>query len=478
MNFLKRAWWRLTGHGGKTLSLTGLFLVICTLVLSGYLIQAAAARAAEGAKRQVGAVATMQLDVDALMRSGGVDTDGAGHGGVIGDKGDLHRSVVDKICAAAVVDRCNYTSDAGAFPTKSMKLYQPVPAPAGEGSPMTDLFKADGIRDLDSVGEFRNGDAELLSGHGITPDSKKDEIVVEERLAKANHLKVGDRLALKAGELPAPGQKQNETAHSFEVVGIYKSGTADAGQYVPPVTDPANHLYVSPDGASILMNKGTGKDGVVKEATFTLHDPDDLDALRRAAKSAGVDPQIFPLTVNDKQYRALVGPITKTADFATVTVWLVAVAGTVILALIVAASLRERRGELGILMSLGERGPRLLAQHLVEIVACALVAIGLATACSPVLSEAIGQRLLSSQVSAAREEAADRTPEQDYANTGGGTKSNEPAADPIHEMDVRLGPADITKIAATGLGIAGLATLVPGIRVLRLTPRDILTKGN
>ncbi|MGY0020562.1 ABC transporter permease [Streptomyces sp. YJ-C3] len=478
MNFLKRAWWRLTGHWGKTLSLTGLFLVICTLVLSGYLIQAAAARAAEGAKREVGAVATMQLDVDALMRSGGADAPGNGQGGVIGEKGDLRRSVVDKICASAVVDRCNYTTDAGAFPTKSTKLYQPVPAPAGEGSPMTDLFKADGIRDLDAVAEFRNGDAKLVSGHGITPDSEKDEIVVEERLAEANHLKVGDRLQLKAGELPAPGEKQNQTAYSFEVVGIYTSGTADAGQYVPPVTDPANHLYLSPDGASILMNKGAGKDGVVQEATFTLHDPDDLGALRHDAQAAGADPEIFPLTVNDKQYRRLVGPITKTADFATVTVWLVAVAGTVILALIVAASLRERRTELGILLSLGERGPRLLGQHLVEIVACALVAIGLAAACSPVLSEAIGQQLLSSQVSSAREDAANETPEQDYANTGGGTKRDEPEAEPIEDMDIRLGPADLTKVAATGLGIAALATLVPGVRVLRLTPRDILTKGN
>ncbi|MFJ8825976.1 hypothetical protein ACIREE_29930 [Streptomyces sp. NPDC102467] len=63
---------------------------------------------------------------------------------------------------------------------------------------------------------------------------------MEKRLAKANHLKVGDRIKLKAGELPGPGQEKNETEHSFEVVGIYTSGTADAGQYVPPVMDSAN----------------------------------------------------------------------------------------------------------------------------------------------------------------------------------------------------------------------------------------------
>lgn len=70
MNFLKRAGWRLASHLGKTVMLTGLLFVICTLVLSGFLIQAAAARAAESAKESVGVVATMQLDVNGLINSG------------------------------------------------------------------------------------------------------------------------------------------------------------------------------------------------------------------------------------------------------------------------------------------------------------------------------------------------------------------------------------------------------------------------
>ncbi|MCF2436071.1 hypothetical protein LV779_23625 [Streptomyces thinghirensis] len=119
MNLFKRAWWRLTGAPGKTLMLGGLFFVICTLVLSGFLIQSAAARAADNAKKSVGAVATMQLDVNGLMASGkndGREPSGQ-QGGTIGSAGDLKRDLVDRICASSVVADCNYTADGAAFPT-------------------------------------------------------------------------------------------------------------------------------------------------------------------------------------------------------------------------------------------------------------------------------------------------------------------------------------------------------------------------
>lgn len=486
MNFLKRAWWRLASQLGRTALLTGLFLVICTLVLSGFLIQAAAARAAESAKRSVGAVATMQLDLNALLASGqGSRNDGATPG-LIGPGGDLHRDLVDRICASAVVARCNYSTDSGAAPTESMKLYKPVPLPAGQKDDGLDYFKADGVRDLGALPSFRSGDDTLVSGKGIAPDSPADMVVVEERLAKENRLAVGDRIKLRVGNAPAAGQKPDTREFAFVVGGIYRSATSDTGRYIPAMMDPANQLYVTPAGGSRLLGKDPAADGgVLKSATFTLGDPGDLDRLKADAKAAGADLAIFPITVNDKAYRTLVGPITRTASFATVTVWLVAVAGTAILALIVASNLRERRKELGILMSLGEKKPRLLGQQLVEVAACALLAIAFAAVGSRFLSQAVGDTLLAGEVSSAKEQAAADGSTPDPSNVLGGPGpgaaddgDGRPAAEPIDRMDIRVGPADIARIGATGLGIAALATLVPGIRVLRLTPRDILSKGN
>ncbi|SDL16405.1 ABC transporter permease [Streptomyces indicus] len=478
MNSFKRAWWRLTAHPGKTALMTGLFFVICTLVLSGFLIRSAAARAAESAKRSVGAVVTMQLDVNALIDSGGGSGDGRPR--TIGEEGRLKRGLVDRICASSVVASCNYSKDGVAAPSEEFRLHVPVPAPAGQDTGGTDFFKADGILDLDEVKDFRSGDAKIVAGRGITPDSKDDALVVEERVAKDNKLKVGDRVTLNAN-VQHPDGRLTTKETEFTVVGVYRSGTPDPRTYVPSMMAPSNQIYVTPDGATRLDGKEVGKDGGdLAQATFTLRDPSDLDRLKKDAEAAGADLKVFPMSVNDKQFKQLVGPITKTADFATVTVWLVALAGTVILALIVASSLRERRKELGILLSLGERKPRLLGQQLVEVAACALLAIGCAAAGSQFLSQAVGDRLLAGNVSAAAAEADSRDQGPGLSNTAGGgaAADDTPEADPVDSLDVRIGPADLAKVGATGLGIAALATLVPGARVLRLNPRDILTKGD
>ncbi|MGW4202768.1 ABC transporter permease [Streptomyces sp. NPDC004726] len=479
MNFLKRAWWRLTGYLGKTAMLVGVFFVICTLVLSGFLIQSAAARAAEDAKQRVGAVATMRLDPEALSRSGKMGSGPDGNqAGVIGPAGDLPRAVADKICESSVVVRCNYKTEAAAFPSESTtKNYrQPGAGPIDENS---DYFTVEGIRDQEGVSAFRNGDAKVTAGSGIRPNSKGNAVVIEQRLAKLNGVKVGDTLRLRASPPPLPGEEPKYTVHNFKIIGIFKSDEPAPGPNMPSGLHAANRVYVTADGATKLRVSGErANKGIVSEATFTLSNPADLAPLKKDAKAAGADLEIFPLIVNDKQYRTLVGPITKTADFATVTVWLVAVAGTVILALIVASALRERRTELGILLALGERKPRLLGQHLTEVVACAVLAVGLASACSGFLSQAIGDQLLASEVSSAKDEAKNQ-PSGDNGTLPMGGMAPEPESEvePIDSMSVRLGPSDIAKVGATGLGIAALATLVPGSRVLRLHPREILTKG-
>ncbi|MFE4668762.1 ABC transporter permease [Streptomyces sp. NPDC056716] len=480
MNLFKRAWWRLRGQLGKTVMLVGLFFVICTLVLSGFLIQSAAARAAESARSSVGVVATMQLDLNAYLDAGkGTPAGDGGQPAMIGADADLPRALVDKICASSVLAACNYTNDGVAAATDQVKLHQPVPPPAGQDTTAVDFFKADGVRALNSVDDFRNGDSKLVSGSPITPDSESDMVVIEERVARDNGLQVGDEIKLNANIMRPDGSLTTKET-DFVVSGIYRNSSADPSTYVPPMMAPSNQIYVTPDGATRLEGRELSADGgAVKSATFTLRDPDDLDRLKEDAEAAGADLKIFPLSVNDKQYQTLVGPIGKTADFASLTVWLVAVAGTVILALIIASNMRERRKEMGVLLSLGEKKPKLLGQHLVEVVACAVLAIGFATAGSQFIAQGVGDQLLSGQVSSAGDAADDEDPELHLTDpTGGANQEDTPPVEPIDSIDIKLGAADIGAVGATGLGIAALATIIPGIRVLRLNPRDILTKGD
>ncbi|WP_097923550.1 MULTISPECIES: ABC transporter permease [unclassified Streptomyces] len=474
MNLFKRAWWRLTATPGKALMLTGLFFVICALVLSGFLIRSAADRAATEAKRTVGAVATLSLDINALMASGKAENGGAS-GVRIDDSDRLRSGQADRLGASPVVTGFSYKVEAAGQPTDRLKLYRAVPPPPATDTESGDFFKVDGVRDLLATPAFRNGTSKIVAGKGIGPETRGGVLVMEKRLAEANKLKVGDKVTVR----PFLGDGSTQPPKEFTVGGVYASATASSSQYVPALADPANLVYASPDAAGSLSAVApTGEGPDIQEATFTLRGPDDLPKLRAEAKALGLDPEIYPLAVNDKQYQQLVGPIARTAGFATLTVWLVSLAGLAVVSLVVAGSLRERRQELGILLAMGERKPRLLGQHLVEIAACALIAIGLAVPASQALAGTAGSVLLAGEVSEAAKDA-DAGNRNDYANSmGGAPEEEQPAAEPLDELDVRLTAGDIGQVGAAGLGIAAAATLVPGYRVLRLKPRQILTKGD
>ncbi|WTW99989.1 ABC transporter permease [Streptomycetaceae bacterium NBC_01309] len=478
MNLFKRAWWRLTAHLGRTALVVALFTVVCTLVLSGLLIRSAVSRASASAKESVGALATMQFDLNAAIANGKLQAGNGPAGGSIGDVGNLYTNDVDKIAKSPGVQQHNYVLDnTGAGPTGGIKLYQPVPTPAGAGGPMSDFFSVSGVLDSAQLSPFRNGESRIVAGNGIDANTSGNAVLVERRLADANGLKVGDKVRLAVNMIGAANQNQEI---EFTVVGVYKSDTPSGDRYIPPMADPANLVYTTLSGATQLNGAQPGPRGAqISQATFKLSSPDPLAALKSAAEEAGLDPAVFPLTLNDKQYQAMTGPIEKTAQFATITVWLVSFAGLGVIALIVAAQVRDRRRELGILMAMGERKPRLLGQQLVEVAACAVLAVGLSTAISPALSEAVGGALLSDQVDSASSAAADDPASRLSQVNGGAPSAGEQAgeAEPIDELNVRLGAGDITTVGAAGLGIAALATALPGVSLMRLKPNEILAKG-
>ena len=85
------------------------------------------------------------------------------------------------------------------------------------------------------------------------------------------------------------------------------------------------------------------------------------------------------------------------ASFAKNIVLLVALAGAIILALIVMLMVRERRFEIGVLMSLGETKAKIVAQFFVELFIVMLVSVGLASAAGNVVGNVVGQQLLKQE---------------------------------------------------------------------------------
>ncbi|WP_412543862.1 ABC transporter permease [Longispora sp. K20-0274] len=490
MNFVKRAGLSLVARRAKSLIMLGLFLVIFTLVLAGFLLRSATGQSAAHAKARVGAVVTLEADFEKAMakQSGG----GAANGGVMRFAApDLTRAQVDALGKSPLVRDYNYTAQSMSPPPDGVRLVEsPAKKPEGmnmgaattviggdSGTPVSmDTLSVNGVRDVRLTEEFSKGRHTVIDGRAIRPDDgDKAVTMVEERLAAKNKLKVGDKLTLKSQD----GKNPTE----FEIVGVYRDPAApQTDMWTPPAFTPGNKVY-APVGALAKLNPAQSKDGqvLVQSATYTLKDPSKFEQFKAGAKAAGIDLEVFKLDNNDRLYRDLVGPIQAIASFAGVAVWLVSIAGAAILGLLVAMAIKERRQELGILLSLGERKWKLVGQHLVEVVAVAVLALGFSVLVGQALSQYAGDALLGREVAAAAEKQAD----QGGSMAGGGRVtiarsigSADPGpTKPIDRISVSLEAAEVGRVAGVGLGIALLATILPGLSILKLNPRTILMKG-
>jgi putative ABC transport system permease protein len=177
----------------------------------------------------------------------------------------------------------------------------------------------------------------------------------------------------------------------------------------------------------------------------------------------------------------MTGPLESITSSATAAMWLVGGAGALVLGLLATLAVKQRRTEFGVLLALGEKKWKLVAQQAVETVVIAALAIGLSSLFAQSLTQLAGDTLLRDEAATAQRKinAWQPPPPGSTGVQEGINPNDEPVegADPIDKITVRLDPADLATVAGIGLGIGLLATAIPAASALRLNPRTILTKG-
>ncbi|MBT3150097.1 ABC transporter permease [Streptomyces sp. CHD11] len=459
MNFVKRAGLSLWARKGRTLITLATFLVISVMVLAGVLINDATARAERDARRTVGAEVNLQMDMGQL----------GGDGGTI-QAPRIDAATVDRLGALSQVQKYTYSVWDRALLTGSTELVHGGPKdPMGPGGTV-----GMGVLDTSLLPDFRSGEFTLLSGKHLTAaDQDRKQLLIEERLGRKNGLKAGDRITLTGND--------GKTKADYTVAGVYRDPRPSTEPDTEYGINPANMLYGTVGGMSALTPEVNGSLQVGK-ATFLLQDADVQDAFKDEAKRiAGAELDGFELAANDKAVQQMTGPLKSIRSTASIAMWLMGIAGAAVLALLANLAVKQRRKEYGVLLAMGEKKGKLIAQQALENLAVAAVAIGLSSLFAPSLTQSAGEALLGREASAS-ERKIDSWQPPAPGSTGvdqGIDPNDKPVenADPIDSITVALDPSDLATVGGAGLGVGLLATAVPAGAVLRLSPRTILTKG-
>ncbi|EJR31252.1 ABC transporter permease [Bacillus mycoides] len=472
MNFIKRAILSMKKRIGTSLILMAVFLIVTNLVLAGFTIQNASKKAADAARKKLGADVTLGLDFDKLGQQ-------ARETGEMPKPPKLDTKEADQLAKSKHVKDYNYITNNFGI-ADGFKL---VGASEGEGKgkgnvamvggsgsgseiDMNSSLMIEGVRKTLLQESFKNGKSKIVDGKPITEQMQDQNVaLMEKRLAEQNNLKVGDKVKVQSGD-------KKETLE-IEIIGIYETNEQPMGQNPPPMMNPANKLYM-PYSTLKKLETDEGMSSSI-QVVYLLKDPQDIDAFKKEAKKSDIDFNYFKLDAQDSLYKQMIGPIENIASTSQMIIYMVSIAGAIILGLIIMLSIKARRKEMGILLSIGEKKWKLMAQFVVEVVCIAILAFGLSLTTGAKVSQFVGNNLLSSEIATASEEKDNPQNGSVMMVGAGGTPQNQ-NEDPIDKIDVSVTGEDVGKMGGIGLAIAILATLLPALSILRLNPKQILLK--
>jgi putative ABC transport system permease protein len=475
MNFIKRAVLSVKARKGKTFLQIFIFTVICLLVLTGLTIQTAAKKSADLARQSLGGNVTLQFDTEKLM-----ETQRAEGGRVRITRDPIALESAEELVSYEDVKGYNFyssttgiASDFEPIEEESEEVIENEESPMGQGRggfAMGDI-SLEGVLFTDSIQEFIDGESSIVEGRHLTEDDVNQKVtMIENTIAEENELVVGDTIKVQSAD--------EEQSVSLEIVGIYEttSTAADMGGMSIAALNPFNKLYLPYTAVNEL--KGTDFTGTIDRAIYYINDPENINRfVNQANQESGIDFSTYKLDANDTLYQQMIGPIDNVASFSKNVVYLVSIAGAIILGLIIMMSIRERKFEMGVLLALGEKKWKLISQLIVEILVVVLVALGISAAGGNLVASQVGDQLLTQQLES---EETSETPESFRGPTmrGGMGIAGQPVqeVEPVDELLIEITSEDIGMLAIISFLIAIISTVLPSLSLLRLQPKMILSK--
>lgn len=353
-------------------------------------------------------------------------------------------------------------SSGGSMPSFNFSMSMNISDPALSRGDM----EIQGINAFDFVSGVESGDISIVDGVGFSEDASG--VVISQELAEANGLSIGSVVKLK---------RMGDSAEvEFEVVGIYKA-TTEGFNY--------NTLYMGIADAKELYTEKQLESLVVNNVKYYLASASDKEAfLSEQVEKLGEELDGLKLDVDDSSYQTMVGPIASVGSFASVMMWVVIVAAVVIITLIVMINVRDRRYEMGVLMSLGATRRNVFGQIFVELLIVGTVGFLASIGTGQLIAGSMADTMLASEVASSEEESVSETSilggptNVRGVNAGrrmipfGAATSN---AKPIEKINVNAGLMDYLILFGVGYLILMIAMVGPTINILRYQPKTILS---
>ncbi len=436
MNFMQRALKSVTRKKGRSIILFLVIFVLGNVIAGSVAIEQSTKNVEKETKRQMGAVATVDMDYERLDKDQQKDPD------KFMDNEDIYKSPTAKeyeaIGKLPYVKYFDY-SILGYMGTKKFKMYTPEDNSVSYGGSLDNYLNLKGVNRKEVVdmeeGLIKLEEGETFSDKDISEGSAN--ILVSKEVAEVNNLSVGDQVVLDVSEEAdqmLSADEENATEEESEenggpelltfdfpvkVIGIFSVIRKDDSAQKNPeemgyseadwmATEQINTIYAPNQTVKQIndqmMEKRLQASGMTAEeygyddedyynATFVLNSPDDIEAFREEA-DALISQEYYHVVAASDQYDEVAGGMKKLGTISKYVVIIAVVATIMIITLVVLLFLRDRKHELGIYLSLGEGRGKIIGQIVIELLVISAFALVLSLVSGKFLGGMVSDSLL------------------------------------------------------------------------------------
>ena len=352
------------------------------------------------------------------------------------------------------------------------------------GSISEETFFFEGNTNGSSASDFATGQKKLIDGSFYTYadyQAANPVVIIEKNLAEENELAVGDTF-----EASISGESGKDARFELEVIGIYETVVAegeDSSGSMFGSFNPAGNKFFAPLSVVQELN---ATPGYVELGSYYFDNVDHTAALTAEFDEQAGGESKYEFATDLADYNMIADPLLKVKNTSVIGLAgaLGACALIILLAMVITISGRTR--ELGVLKAIGATNRQVMLQYAVEVLCICMVAIILAMGATALISQPMGDWLLSNNggvetTMEAEEEAGGPAgmmrmlTEDTLYKEGGRFSTGSTGEDATTSLDVIYRGSLLGYAVLILLGVSLLGMAVPIIWINRLRPARVLS---
>lgn len=507
-NMLKRSWLSIKRKLGRTVILTLIFFMMANLVLAAFIIKSAVSAQMNYAKSTLGGTVSIQADMDTIRDNQKIEIERGGDPSEMFK--EMDRPSVDVETANEIattytdyIKDYSYEVSASAnsneletvetkgFNGGGMGNMPGMPGFGNFSNNSSDTLDSDitisGVNAYAYISGVKNETITIKDGTYFDEDST-DSVMISYEFAELNSLSVGGTFTIK--------NIYTENEITLTIIGIYDSSEERAN---------ANTMYMNTETAAKFLSDDDYNSGNydVDNVNFYMNNSDNADEFVNKINDefSELSENNLKVAVDTSEYDSVASSITSVGGFADTILIIVIIAAAIIITLIVTINVKDRRYEIGVLMSLGANKKNVIGQIATELLIVGTFGFALASLTGTVFASTLGNAILESQTNSSNQQS-----EKNFGRPGTGVVGMPPGAGGSSnsrrsnnnsmpnmpempnmkeqmqagrdnkkvELNINAEPLDYLLLFVTGYIVIIVALILPSVSIMRYQPKEIL----